>query len=92
MSLSVPYAGVHEDGYSGTQQVPAHARKQNTRNITHQARIGGARKISAQGVAFVRAYSRSIHIHARPYMHPAQMAALQDKDKILSEVLQGVYA
>ena len=56
-----PYAGVHEHGFSGSVNVPAH-----TRRITQAF----GRQIEPQDVN-VMSYTKSVMIPARPYLLPA---------------------
>ena len=59
---NVPYAAVHEYGFSGTVQVPAHQREQ-----TH---VFGTELDSPRTVQ-VSAHSREMTMPERPYLRPA---------------------
>jgi phage gpG-like protein len=61
-SFGVPYAAIHEFGFSGAVGIRAHARTVNT--------IFG-RQLSSPVVQNVRAHSRNVRIPARPYLRPA---------------------
>lgn len=60
-SFNVPYAAVHEFGYRGTVQVPAH-----TRRMTQAF----GRPIDPRSVE-VSAHSMQMNLRPRPYMRPA---------------------
>lgn len=59
---SVPYGVKFETGWEGTESVAAHTRRVSSRNV-----FARRRKV-AQGVAFVRAHERYVHIDARRYL------------------------
>jgi phage gpG-like protein len=54
------YGAVHELGFDGTVQVPAHQRK-----------VRATRGGRARFIVDVRAHSRKMHMPARPYLRPA---------------------
>lgn len=58
----VPYAGVHEQGFSGTVQVSAHTRQQ-----TH---VFG-RELDSPISVRVQSHTRRMDVPARPYLSPA---------------------
>lgn len=67
---NVRYAGVHEFGYTGRVQVRAFTRRQVTNDIVGGQRRGfrareKREKISASGVARVRAHTRQVRIPER---------------------------
>lgn len=68
---AVPYARAHEEGFTGTVNVPAHTR------VMTQA---FGRKIAPRSV-FVDSYSYTQNIPARPYLEPS----LQDNMDVLTE-------
>jgi len=68
----VPYAAVHEYGFSGTVQVSQHTRRQ-----THAF----GREIAPQTVT-VRAHSRQMNIPERPYLLPALRDSLDDVEAL----------
>lgn len=77
---NVKYAPIHEYGFSGTVSVPAHVRRQNSRNlfrkeskISKTGRTYIGRTKIAQGVATVRSFTKKMNIKARPYIKPAIM-------------------
>jgi hypothetical protein len=63
---SVPYGVKHEQGWEGTESVPAHVRRIASRSLF--TREGGKRRKVAQGIAFVRAHDRYVMISARRYL------------------------
>lgn len=74
----VPYAATHEQGFSGTVNVPQH-----TRNITQAF----GRKIAPTQVT-VSAHNKNMRIPKRPYLVPA----LEDQeDYITNEITRRVY-
>jgi phage gpG-like protein len=60
-SFNVPYAAVHEFGFRGTVQVPAHSRRMTQ---------AFGRPVDPRQVA-VQAHSMRMNIRARPYLRPA---------------------
>lgn len=72
---TVPYAGVHERGFQGTVQVPAHQR-------TISQAFG--RPIDPKSVS-VRPHSRDVNIQARPYMGPAVNDEVSNVENIILE-------
>jgi len=68
----VPYAAVHEYGFSGRVQVPQHTREQ-----THAF----GREMAPQTVT-VRAHSRQMNIPERPYLLPALRDSLDDVEAL----------
>ena len=61
-SFNVPYAAVHEFGFHGSQNVPAHSRLMTT---------AFGRKVKDPRRIEVAAHSRVMNIRARPYLRPA---------------------
>lgn len=71
----VPYARVHEEGFSGTVNVPAH-----TRTITQAF----GRQIAPREVQ-VQAHTRQMFIPARPYLGPSLEDNLQKLENELAD-------
>lgn len=72
IGTNVKYGGVHEDGFSGTVKVRAFTRRQHTNDIVRGSsdRRGFAarqakERLSASGIARVKAHTRRVHIPAR---------------------------
>lgn len=79
-SYGVPYAAVHEFGFTGTQNVRAHERQVN------QAFGRSIRPTTAS----VRSFSRNVNIRARPYVRPAMRKHGQRITEILRGLVRGV--
>lgn len=73
----VPYAGVHEDGFTGTVKVPAHSR---TMTMVFGRPIV---PITVQ----VRSHNRNMNIPARPYLGPAQSDTNERVLEMLTEAI-----
>jgi hypothetical protein len=73
-SFGVPYASIHEFGYSGAMKVRAHDRK-----ITQVV----GRKIDLQTIS-IGAHNRNVNIKARPYFRPAISALVPLIKRILA--------
>lgn len=58
----VPYAGIHNDGFKGTESVRAFTRKLKARNVSR-----GKKKI-ASGVGFVKAHTRKMNMPRRRFI------------------------
>lgn len=65
---NVAYMAVHEFGYSGPQKIPAHVRKVKTRNVVGRIGERKPRQIVAQGVGFVKAFTRNVDYPARAFV------------------------
>ena len=72
----VPYAGVHEDGFSGRVNVHTHTRQQ-----TH---VFG-RELDSPMTVRVHAHSRMMNMPARPYLEPALGDTIDDIKDIVAE-------
>ncbi len=96
MSISVgtniEYGRYHELGFHGVEHVRAHTRQVNSRSVsirvarrskkTGELYIG--REKTAQGIAFVRAFDRTVNYDGHPYLRPAA----EDRAESIREHLQ----
>ena len=73
----VPYAGVHEDGFTGEVRIPEH-----TRRITQAF----GRQIEPKTVT-VSAHSKKMNIQPRPYLSPALESELSGIQSDLADSL-----
>jgi phage gpG-like protein len=76
----VPYAAVHEEGFQGTVQIPAHSRTQTQ---------AFGRKIDPPQTVQVSAHSREMSIPARPYLSPALRDEMPSIRRKAADELQG---
>ena len=83
---NVVYAAVHEFGYQGPQEVPAHTRAVKSRNVYRIGERADLRKskLSATGVALVKAFTREVNIPARAPIQSAIEDRADDYGKAIS--------
>lgn len=67
----VPYAHIHEKGFSGTVQVRQHYRRSAADDVLMDYTKKGKATFISQGIMPVRAHTRKAAMPARPYLEPA---------------------
>jgi phage gpG-like protein len=78
MKTDVPYANVHEYGFTGSIQVPQHQRR-----ITQAF----GRELDSPKTVQVRGHSRQVSIPKRPYLEPAKKAQLPKIKERVTEIV-----
>lgn len=69
IGTNVVYGRFWELGFTGIEQVKAHARRIKTRDLWSGE--GKGKRQAASGLAFVRAHARHVSIKPRPFLRPA---------------------
>jgi len=92
----VPYAPVHEYGFHGTVQVPAHTRHVSSGDVFKRmkkisqrtGREFTSKSVVSRGSTTVRAHSRMMNIRKRPFLRPAVEANFQFLKDGIMEILR----
>lgn len=85
---SVVYAARHEYGFDGTETVRAHRRRIRSRDVV--GKVGSRQRLTAQGVGFVREFTRRAHTPARSFVGSSLRERKPDYDAAISQaVLDG---
>ena len=66
IGTNVVYAGPHEFGFDGPESVRGYTRRVKSRDV--RGKVDGKRRQIAQGVAFVRAHVRQMHMPERSFI------------------------
>lgn len=93
---NVKYAGVHEFGFDGVVQVKAFTRRQVSNDVLAGQRRGftarGKReRLSASGIARVKAHTRRVHFPARAMFRTGIEERLPNYSRALSRAIIAVF-
>jgi phage gpG-like protein len=81
VGVKLSYAAAHEYGFDGMVNVRAHVRRVNSRNVRGQ--IDGKSKTTGQGIAFVSAHERHMHLPERSFLR----SSLRENSATIVEML-----
>jgi phage gpG-like protein len=83
IGTNVEYAAVHEFGFDGDVQVKSFVRNQRSRDLVK----GKKQKLVASGLAFVKAFTRHMHMPERSFIRSSISERLDEYSTALSQAI-----